>query len=253
MRDAAVGFHCPECVREGSKSVREARTAFGGRLGAGGQVTYVLLGLNVVVFLLDLVLRGQRDLVVDFGNLGLALGPDGPIGAGAGEYYRLLTAAFLHANVLHLVLNMGALMMLGPAIEEQLGRVRFLALYLLSALGGSVASLRFSDPGQLGVGASGAIFGLFCAQYLIARRLGGDTAGILGIVAVNLVIGFVIPVIDWRAHLGGLVVGGLVTAVYAMAPRGRERSVVQAAGCVLVLLLLVALVVLRVGQLNALI
>lgn len=248
MRPASVGHQCPECVAEGARSQRPVRTAFGGRVTTdAGLVSKVLIGLNVAVFVLGLV-TGADTLRRDFGNVaGPALfGPGGElVGVAVGDYYRLITAAFLHAGLLHLALNMTALAVLGPPLEDALGRARFLALYLLSALGGSVAAFLLAAPNQLGVGASGAIFGLFGAYYVVVRRLGGDTGAIMGLLAVNLVITFAVPFIDWRAHLGGLVTGGLVAAALAYAPRGPRRTALQAAACGAVAVLLVVLVVLR--------
>jgi membrane associated rhomboid family serine protease len=267
MRAASVGFQCPDDVAAGSRTTREARTPFGGRLsGDTSKVSIALIAINVAVFFLGPLLAGGRDLAVAFGNLA------GPVtidtagtqgGVAAGQYYRLLTAAFLHAGVFHLAMNMFALASLGPALESALGRARYLALYVLSALGGSVLSFVLTDPrlsdlvagtaaedflpgiGQLGVGASGAIFGLFGAYYVVVRRLGGETRSIVILLAVNLVITFTIPIIDWRAHLGGLLVGAAIATVFAHVPRGPRRSQLQAAGCAAMLALLVVLVAVR--------
>jgi membrane associated rhomboid family serine protease len=118
--------------------------------------------------------------------------------------------------------NMLALYMLGPGLEAALGRVRFLALYLLSALGGSVTSYALASPLQPSLGASGAIFGLFGATLVISRRLRVDVGPILVVLGINLVLSFTIPNIDWRAHIGGLVVGAIIAAGFAYAPRTRR-------------------------------
>jgi membrane associated rhomboid family serine protease len=212
MRNASVGFQCPECVAEGNRSVRSARTIFGGRVNQStGTVTMILIGICVVVFIAQLAVPGFER---DFYNLGIAVAD--------GEYYRLLTAAFLHGGTLHLLFNMLALYLLGPTLEAALGRTRFLALYLLSALGGSVTSYVLASPLQPSLGASGAIFGLFGAMLVISRRLRADVAGIAVVLAINLVLSFTIPNIDWRAHLGGLVVGAIIAAGFAYAPRARR-------------------------------
>jgi membrane associated rhomboid family serine protease len=248
MRAASVGFQCPDCVADGARTVREPRTAFGGKVsGDTSRVSIALIGLNVAVYLLGMVL-GESALRRDYGNVAgpALLESGGPLaGVAMGEYYRLVTAAFLHAGLLHLALNMFALSVLGPPLESALGRVRFLALYLLSALGGSVTAFLLAPPNTLGVGASGAIFGLFGAYYVVVRRLGGNTNAIVGLLAVNLVITFAVPFIDWRAHLGGLVTGALVSAALVYAPRGERRTAVQVAACLGVAVLLVVLVVLR--------
>ena len=120
-----------------------------------------------------------------------------------------------------------------------------LALYLLAALGGSVTAFVLAEGFTLSVGASGAIFGLFGAYYVVVRRMGGSTSSIVGLLAVNLVITFALPFIDWRAHLGGLVTGGLVAAALAYAPRGPQRTLVQAVACAALLVLLVAVTAAR--------
>lgn len=248
MREASVGFQCPECVHEGARTTREARTVFGGRIsGDTSRVTIALIAANVVVFLLGAAF-GQPELRARFGGIaGPALLEAGgePAGTATGEYYRLVTSAFLHAGAIHLLLNMFALATLGPTLETALGRARFAALYLLSALGGSVAGFVLAPPTTLSVGASGAIFGLFGAYYVVVRRLGGPTGSIVGLLAVNLVITFAVPFIDWRAHLGGLVTGALVAAALAYAPRGPGRTAVQATACVVVLLVLLVATLLR--------
>ncbi len=247
MRSASVGHQCPTCVAEGSASVRQARTTFGGRVAADtSRVSLTIVAVNVVVFVLGLAV-GQGELQSRFGQIA---GVPGGFGVADGEYYRLLTAAFLHAGVFHVLMNMFALAQLGPVLEAALGRLRFTVLYVLSALGGSVLSYLLSDPFQLGVGASGAIFGLFGAYYVVVRRLGGETRSIVTLLAINLVITFTVPIIDWRAHLGGLVVGALVAAAFSYVPRGPQRGRLQALACGAVALVLVAAVVARTSALG---
>lgn len=252
MRSASVGFQCPDDVAAGAQSMRPARTAFGGRIsGDTSRVSIALIALNVLVFLVGLV-SGERALQEAYGNVPGPVLIDGEVGGVAtGQYYRLLTAAFLHAGVFHLAMNMFALATLGPVLETALGRTRFLALYLLSALGGSALSFLLSSPGQLGVGASGAIFGLFGAYYVVVRRLGGETGSIVTLLVINLVITFAVPIIDWRAHLGGLLVGAVVAAALAYIPKGPRRSRLQAAACAAVLVALVVLVAARKAALGA--
>ncbi|ASU81804.1 rhomboid family intramembrane serine protease [Nocardiopsis gilva YIM 90087] len=229
MRDAAVGFHCVECVAEGQKSVRQARTAFGGKVVQGPYVTWALLALIGVVFLAQ---TANSQLTVDFGMHGGAA-------MAAGEWYRLITAAFLHGNVMHLLFNGFALYVIGQQLESWLGHVRYLSLWVLSAIGGSVLTL-LAEPTQLSVGASGAIFGLFGAVFVIGRRLGLDTRAIVGLLAVNLLITFLVPNISWTGHIGGLVTGLALAGVYAYLPwgSGKNRTAVHAAAtgaCALVL------------------
>ncbi|MDQ1585750.1 MAG: hypothetical protein QOH80_1115 [Actinomycetota bacterium] len=248
MVNASVGFQCPECVREGNKEVRRARTVFGGRVSDAGVVTKALIGLNALAFLVQQVSSTFTDRLIDIGR-GFDPFAGHFVGVATGEYYRLLTSAFLHANLLHIALNMYALYLFGPPLEVAFGRARFIALYVLSALGGSALSYAFADPAQSSLGASGAVFGLFGAFFVVNRKLGRDTRGLLVLVAVNLAFSFLVRGIDWRAHVGGLITGSLVAAALAHAPR-RYRAVVQAAGLVIVAGLVVALVAWRTANLS---
>ncbi|MFJ5528432.1 rhomboid family intramembrane serine protease [Streptomyces sp. NPDC093261] len=268
MREAAVGHQCVECVKEGARSIRQARTAFGGRITTAPVVTYVLIGLNVLAYLGELV----RPAIVDrFAMLGAGLrGPDGghylwqypyppelhAEGVVGGQWERLLTGAFLHLppaqgtfGILHIVMNMVSLWNIGRVVEAQLGRVRYITLYLLSALGGSVLVLLIA-PGNPTIGASGAIFGLGAAYYVMARRLGADMSTVNRYMA-GLLLWLLISagLTSWQGHLGGLLAGGVVTLAYAYVPRGPRRGLIQAAACGG---LLVLLVLLTVGKITAL-
>ena len=249
---ASVGVQCPECVREGNRSIRPTRTTLGGiaRGGSGAPVTMTLIGVCVLAFLAQQSIGSE--VLVRFGLIGGVNATDlglGVIGVADGEYYRLLSAAFLHGGFLHLLVNMFSLYLLGPQLEAMLGRSRFVALYLVSAVGGTAVSYLLNPPFQFSVGASGAIFGLFGAMVVVSRRLNYDLRPVLGIIGVNAVIGFVVPQIDWQAHLGGLLTGGLIAAAMVYAPRDR-RTVVQVAGTGLVLALVAFVVLVRTGQLT---
>jgi membrane associated rhomboid family serine protease len=243
MIDASVGFQCPECVREGNKGVRQARTAFGGALSSdAGYVSKVLIGINVVVFLIQ---QASPSFTDNFDMIGRAFDVTGQtVGVADGEYYRLLTAAFMHGGFLHIALNMYALFLFGPPLEAALGRARFLTVYLISAVGGTAASYAFSNPAQQSLGASGAVFGLLGAFFFVNRRMGRETSGLLVLLAINFAFGFYARNIDWRAHLGGLIAGGLTALAFAYAPRA-HRTVVQVAGAALVVVAIGALVVWR--------
>jgi membrane associated rhomboid family serine protease len=171
------------------------------------------------------------------------------------EPWTMLTAAFLHSPsfLLHIVFNLYALWMIGPYLEKLLGAVRFAAVYLLSALGGSVGYLVLAFPGLdspswvVGtVGASGAIFGLFAALVLVNRRLGRDSAAIIGIIVLNAILGFMVPNIAWQAHLGGLITGGLAAAVLAYSPAER-RSLLHPLGLAALAGLLLAVTVIKIA------
>jgi membrane associated rhomboid family serine protease len=214
------------------------------------QVTTTLIAINVAVFLISL---GVRDLDIRYGNLAQGLSPTtfAVIGVAQGEYYRLITSAFLHAGLMHILFNMFALAQIGPILEQALGRARYLSLYLLSALGGSVAAFLLAPPAQPSVGASGAIFGLFGAYYVVVRRLGGETGPIVVLLAINLVITFTVPNIDWRAHLGGLVTGAVLAAAFAYAPRGPRQGQLHAAACTAVAVAFVIAVLMRTAALTS--
>jgi membrane associated rhomboid family serine protease len=145
---------------------------------------------------------------------------------------------------------MWALYVVGPALERLLGHARFLVLYLLSALGGAVLFYLLAPVDAPALGASGAIFGLFGAYFVVARRLRVDARGVVFLIVLNLAITFVIPNIAWQAHVGGLITGGLLTAAYVYAPR-QQRALVQVGATVAMLALLTAAVLVRDGQLAA--
>jgi membrane associated rhomboid family serine protease len=256
MNEAAVGFQCPECLAEGAARTRDVRTVLGARVDARtGLVSYtlvaIIIGVAALGFLLNAV--GGPDLRTTLGVVGIAIDvtDSGPtlIGVADGEYYRLFTAQFVHGGLLHLLFNCYVLFVIGPFVESAIGRWRFLALFLISGITGAVASYLFNDPQTLSVGASGAIFGLFGAALVINHRLGRRTNEILGLLAINLVLGFVIPNIDWRAHLGGLIAGSLVAAVLAFsAPRLRQAAFVVV--CLVILAIDALLVAARTSELR---
>jgi membrane associated rhomboid family serine protease len=245
MRAAAVGHQCVECVQEGARTVRQPRTRFGGRQrSATPVVTYALIGINVAVFIVQMA-SGSLEKQ-------LALWPPA---VADGQLYRLVTAAFLHYGATHLLLNMWALYVVGPPLEICLGRLRFGALYALSGLGGSVLVYLLAPLNTATAGASGAIFGLFGATFVVAKRLTLDVRWVVAVIVINLVFTFVVPAvssqqISWQAHVGGLVTGGLVAAAYVYAPRER-RNLIQAAVTIMVLVVFAALIWWRTGVLDA--
>lgn len=263
MVPASVGFQCPDDARAGARSVRPARTAVGGRLTDGrALVTLVLIGINVLVQ----VVTAAGGTSLGFGGGAsplydrLAMQPVSLLNAAGavvpgvadGQWWRLVTATFLHFGWLHLAFNMLALLQLGTVVEAALGRARFLVLYLLAGVAGTTASYVLGPLNLQAAGASGAIFGLFGAAYVLERRRGGGAAGqYLVLIVVNLVLTFSIPNIDIRGHLGGLVMGALAALVLVAVPAGPRRSVLQGAGLALLAVLLVSAVVLRTAALTA--
>jgi membrane associated rhomboid family serine protease len=257
MREASVGQQCVECVRQ-EPAVRQARPALGGRPAAGAIVTWALVAVNVAIFLITWV---RPSIVTNLEMLGYASygfgGP--PHGVAAGEWYRLITSAFLapatglgSLGFLDIAFNMWALVFVGPALEGMLGKVRFLAVYLLSAVGGGVMFYFLAAPNAAAVGASGAIFGLFGAWFVAARRLRLDTRGIAMLIAINLALSFFFHnTIAWQDHIGGLLTGALLTAAYVYAPR-KNRIAVQVLATVAVVAAIVIAVAIKNGQLTAL-
>jgi membrane associated rhomboid family serine protease len=243
-----------ECVRGAAQAAPRARTIFGGRPVRSGAVTWTILGVNVLLYLAELAHSG---LAQDWWMMGYA-SPTGypPMqGVAAGQWYRLITSAFLPGTgslgIMDIAFNMWALYAVGPALEQLLGRVRFIAVYLLSAVGGSVLFYYLAPQNQPALGASGAIFGLFGAWFVVSRRLHLDSRGIVTLIAINLVLSFTFrSTIAWQDHIGGLVVGALIAAAYAYAPR-KNRFPIQLAATAAVVVILVVAVVIRNGQLTA--
>lgn len=241
---AAVGVICPECLAEQAASrtpaqrTAERRWSRSRAVAVGDTrplVTYAIIAVTSLAFLVGLI-PGVGDTVQD--ALAFWAPTLYPELTGTFEPWRLLTAALVHSGFWHIGLNMLALWLMGRSLEPLLGRWRFLTLYVLSALGGSVAValLSFTTPV---VGASGAIFGLFGALIVIGRHIGANIGGIAIILAINLAIGFIPGFnVSWQAHVGGLVVGALIGLVYA-----RTRSV-RRRGLQIGLLVLIALVLL---------
>ncbi|WP_232295023.1 rhomboid family intramembrane serine protease [Parafrankia sp. EUN1f] len=228
MRPAAVGFHCPEesgggsgragSARPGSRS----RPGFGSRVGRGrqGLVTQVLMGLCAVAY----VLQGLPGLDRSGNNLNqfsLDFLLSGVDIAFYDQYYRFVAAAFLHGNFLHILVNLYALFIMGHQLEAVVGRLRLIGLFLAGAVGGNVLSYVVNGLETSSLGASTAIFGFFGAFYVIARRMRADTTQILILIVLNFAITFSLSSIDRWGHIGGLVAGTIVGAIYAYMPARR--------------------------------
>ncbi|MDO8307594.1 MAG: rhomboid family intramembrane serine protease [Actinomycetota bacterium] len=241
MIAASVGFQCPDCVTLASRQVRQPTSVAGATLIARPVVTYSLIGITAAIYLAQMAI-GVNAVAGDYGMW--------PVGIAVnGEWWRLVSAAFLHGSLLHIAFNMYVLFALGPTLERILGHGRYLALYLLAALGGGVASYVFSDLRTVSVGASGAIFGLMGALVVAGRRLKYDITQVLVLLGINVVIGFLAPGVDWRAHLGGLVTGAAVAAIMVFAP-ARHRTVVQVGGVLALLVVMGALTMWRTAQIQ---
>jgi membrane associated rhomboid family serine protease len=268
MNSAAVGFQCPSCVKEGNRGSRQGRTPYGGQRVADPRLTtFVLIGLNVAVWLLIQVTGRRSSTLLDT----LAMRPDGLCveagrgrflpganeatcgasgldwlpGVADGAWWQVITATFAHEHPLHIGFNMMALYFLGPMLENVLGRTRFLALYLISGVAGSAAVMLLSDPNTSTLGASGSIFGLMGALAVIAFKVRGEVQTVLTWIGLNLVLTFTISGISWQGHLGGLIGGALLGAAMVFAPR-RHRAPVQWTATALVLLVALGLIVARI-------
>jgi membrane associated rhomboid family serine protease len=209
----------------------------------------VLIGLNLALFLVQQSLGD--DFTDRFELLGRAsyTGYSPLEGIAEGQYYRLLTAMFLHGGYTHVIFNMLSLWWLGAPLEKALGRARFLALYLVSGLAGSALSYLVVAPTQPSLGASGAIFGLFGALAVLVRKLKYDLRPVLALLVINLIITFTWSGIAKEAHIGGLVAGLVIGYAMVNAPRER-RALIQYGTCALVLAAVVVMTVVRTAQLT---
>jgi membrane associated rhomboid family serine protease len=228
MTPTPVGMRCPECSRQRTKVVRNP-TGTPGQLSAF-PATVTLIAINVVVFLIEIAgggggLGGLSSLRIY--DLGGFFGPS----VAEGDWWRLITSGFVHVSVLHIAFNMILLFILGRLLEPALGTPRFVVLYFASLLAGSLG-VALLDPNTLSAGASGAIFGLAGATFVIARGRGMDTiAREVGFLIVfNLVFTFAAANISVGAHIGGLI-GGVACALIVVAGErgslGRNRFPIE--------------------------
>lgn len=241
---AAVGVVCPECMREQRASAPRTKPAILTRMTGKDQpvVTYSIIALCVFIYILQWIpgLGVTNALIYApaFSD------PNSPYSDVSFQPWRMITATFLHSTgfIFHLLLNMYMLWIFGRILEGLLGRSRYLALYLLSGLGGSIAVMLLAPENQFVLGASGAIFGLVGALVVIQHRMGGNMTQLLILVGINLAIGFIPGLnIAWQAHVGGLVVGALIGYIY-LETRSvrRRRAQIAAIAAVAVVLLVVS-------------
>jgi membrane associated rhomboid family serine protease len=258
MNSAAVGFQCPNCVKEGSKGTRTGRLPYGGeRTGNPALTSIGLIILNAAVWLAIAADGGTNSsrlvdklaIVPQFALRPVAGGGAQIVdGVSMGSWWQVVTSAFTHVSPLHIGLNMMALYFLGPGLEAVLGRARFLAVYGVSAMTGSAGVMLFSDPNTQTLGASGAIFGLLGALAVIAFKVHGDVRTVLMWLGLNLVLTFSVSGISWQGHLGGLAGGALLTAAIVYAPRAR-LTVLQWTAVGSVLAIALVLIVVRAHSL----
>ena len=248
MRDAAVGFQCPQCVADAARETRSGRAAYGGlRSRNPGATSLALIVINAAVWVLVLATGGAGSRLADY----LELRPNGLCLAGRsafevpqatcagrgtwlpgvadGAYWQLMTSAFTHVQIWHIGFNMLALWFLGPQLEAALGRTRFLAVYLLSALAGSTVVYWLAPEYQPTLGASGAVFGLMGALLVLALKVRANPQQILLWIGINFLITVTSPQISWQGHLGGFLGGVVIAVILVWSPRP-HRTLWQAAG-----------------------
>jgi membrane associated rhomboid family serine protease len=243
MRPASVGFQCPDDVKLGQAGQRTPRTVVGASLRPQHPyVTTALVVLNVIVYLATAVgsVRGWNQNHTSHLFQSWVLVP-----YKVGHFHqfgRLITAAFLHYGLLHITMNMLALILIGPALERLLGMWRFASVYLLAALGSSVTVYAFDSRYVAVAGASGAIYGLFAAALLLVRELQLQPQWLIGTIVLNFAFTFSVPGVSKLGHIGGFIVGGLATLAIAGVPWDRRRlpAMLQTAGLIGVLVVLIA-------------
>ena len=260
MIPASVGYQCPRCVKAFARQTRQNEGPFGGAISADPRfTTYILIGLNIMVFILVLATGGNGSSWVNW----LGLSPDRTFrmtgqgaqvvpGVAQGAVWQMVTSLFVHAQPLHIGMNMLTLWFLGPPLERFFGRARFLALYLLSGLAGSVVVLWLSSPNSVTVGASGSLFGLIAGLIVVLHRLNQDFRQILLWLGVNVLFTLTVLLgghISWQGHLGGLLGGAAIAAILVHLP-SKDRARNQWLALAGVTMVLIALAAARVATLS---
>ncbi|TMK36269.1 MAG: rhomboid family intramembrane serine protease [Actinobacteria bacterium] len=266
MYPAAVGHQCPECVKEARQEFHRPARRPTASTGRGLTLTNLILLSLIGVYVLEVAAGGPSSLVggpttptlVRLGaNVGLFQTRGEIVGVATGEWWRLISAMFLHAGLLHIAFNGYALYIVGGVVEQELGRWRFAVLYAVTGFCASVASYAIGAPLVPSVGASGAIFGLFGVffaynyqrRHLVFYAARMRSMGTL--ILINLVLTFTFPGIDWRGHLGGLttgIIGGLAVDGFG---RRTSRTQVFVATMVALALLAVAVTVWRTAVIRS--
>lgn len=244
LREASVGYQCVECVADGARTQRpfRQRTVAGAPLADKPVVVPVLIVINLVIYAFT---------AYQAGNIGDVTGAqlfqqwaERPVLVGHGAWWQPITAGFLHVTPVHILMNMLSLWWIGKDLERIMGRIRFTAVYLVSLFGGGVSVLLFADPQQPVAGASGAVFGLLGGVLVVVLKLKLNPGSVIATIAINLVISVAIPGISLLGHVGGLVVGALVTAAILYAPEV-NRKYWQAGAVAVAVLALAGMVLLR--------
>jgi len=263
MIPAPVGHQCPECVEEARRQFQQSpagRAQRRLRPPSGLSATRAILIVLFAAYFVEVYKGGPNSIITGPDNQVLFnLGAMAPIAVAAGQWWRLFTATLLHAGILHIGLNAWALWIFGALVENTFGRRKFLVIYIVSAFLGSATSYAFGPVLSLGVGASGAIVGLFGAfiAYNVKRRHLASAMGNLRwaatIIVINAILGFGFAGVDWRAHVGGLLAGAAVGAGLDEAGPRQYRSAIAIATTVGVVLVGIVLVMWRTNQLAPLV
>ena len=203
MRSASIGYQCPICASDSTPVIKRISRNRFIPSQKNTQVTKFLSISLLAVYVFQFLLGDV--LIANFALFAPSVTN--------GQWWLLITAGFLHGSIIHLLFNVYILWVLGSQLENIVGKAKFMIIYFGSLLGGSLASYLFSPFGSYSIGASGAIFGLMGAMLVVGRKRNLDISQITTLVVINVVIGFVLSGIDWRAHLGGLAAGALITWV----------------------------------------
>jgi membrane associated rhomboid family serine protease len=214
MRSASIGYQCPACASDSTPVIKGINR---NRFIPNQKNTPVTKFLSISLITIFLLQELSGTLLVKSFALFAPL-------VTSGEWWRLITAGFLHGSIIHLLFNVYILWVIGSQLESIVGNIKFIIIYFVSLLGGSVASYLFSPFGSYSIGASGAIFGLMGAMLVVGRKRNLDISQITTLVAINVVIGFVLSGIDWRAHLGGLAAGAFISWVLLNATSLKEKN-----------------------------
>ena len=214
MRSASIGYQCPACASDSTPVIKGIDR---NRFIPNQKNTPVTKFLSISLIAIFLLQELTGTLLVKSFALFAPL-------VTSGEWWRLISAGFLHGSIIHLLFNVYILWVIGSQLESIVGNVKFIIIYFVSLLGGSVASYLFSPFGSYSIGASGAIFGLMGAMLVVGRKRNLDISQITTLVAINVVIGFVLSGIDWRAHLGGLAAGAFIAWVLLNAISLKEKN-----------------------------
>jgi membrane associated rhomboid family serine protease len=214
MKPASIGYQCPSCA---SDSVPVIRGITKNRFIPNQKNTPItkFISISLVTVYVFQFLLGDV-LIANFALFAPSVTN--------GKWWLLITAGFLHGSIFHLLFNAYILWIIGSQLESIVGNIKFLIIYFFSLVGGSLASYWFSPFGSYSIGASGAIFGLMGAMLVIGRKRNLDISQITTLVVINVVIGFVLSGIDWRAHLGGLAAGAFIAWVLLNATSLKEKN-----------------------------